>query len=570
MPTARPRPSTRELLGGRWAISLRGWLIFSALLLIGGPLGVLSQLEMPPRAVVTLTLASWFLVSVLYLAADLTVFRQRRTRPVPVAWLIAVGASAGLARGAIALAVPESREVLGEGWSGVATAAAYFVPSTVLMTGLITYLIAITDWYATERERLLRFEIDAEAARLRAVGALNAARAVITTRIQNSLEEQLSALERAANVDSADTRLSDTLLDAAAGYIRPESHRLWQERDGVPRRSSLGDLERASLAAPLPIVLPYVLWAVVVVPAAAVHLGGATRIAGALAVLAAMAVLYPLGSAAIRRYAPAPQYLRARLLSLAVMIPAALVGPTVAAALDAEATSTLERVVPVAVIVALTIAVSWAQAALRLADSRLHTLRDHAEEAEFERLALEAATEQMQRELALYLHGTVQAGLVAAAYSLQDAAQRGDEVALERAIADARATAAQVSAHPSKPFSADLAAKRAEIDDTWLGMLALRWSVPTTALDATLVERIGNVVQECLANASIHGAATEATVRIAPDVEHIILEVIDNGLGPGDGKPGLGSAVLNEATHGQWTIAAVPTGGAQVRAILPR
>lgn len=107
MPTARPRPSTRELLGGRWAVSLRGWLIFSALLLIGGPLGVLSQLEMPPRAVVTLTLASWFLVSVLYVAADLTVFRQRRTRPVPVVWLIALGASAGLARGAIALAVPE-------------------------------------------------------------------------------------------------------------------------------------------------------------------------------------------------------------------------------------------------------------------------------------------------------------------------------------------------------------------------------------------------------------------------------------------------------------------------------
>ena len=549
---------------------MRGWLIFSALLLIGGPLGVLSQLEMTPRAVVTLTIASWFLASVLYLAADLTVFRQRRTRPVPVAWLIALGALAGMARGAIALAVPESREVLGEGWSGVATAAAYFVPSTVLMTGLITYLIAITDWYATERARLLRFEIDAEAARLRAVGALNAARAVITTRIQNSLEEQLSALERAANVDSADARLSDTLLDAAAGYVRPESHRLWQARDDVPRRSSLGDLERASLAAPLPIVLPYVLWAAVVVPAAAVHLGGATRIAGALAVLAAMAMLYPLGSAAIRRYAPAPQYLRARLLSLAVMIPAALVGPIVSAALGSDATWTLERIVPVAVIVALTIVVSWAQAALRLADSRLHTLRDHAEEAEFERLALEAATEQMQRELALYLHGTVQAGLVAAAYSLQDAAQRGDEVALERAIADARVTAARVSAHPSKAFNADLAAKRAEIDDTWLGMLTLRWSLPTADLDAPLVERIGNVVQECLANASIHGAASEATVRIATDVEHVILEVIDNGLGPGDGKPGLGSAVLNEATHGEWTITAVPTGGAHVRAILPR
>jgi two-component system sensor histidine kinase DesK len=564
----QPHPSARALLGGRWAVSLRGGLIFSALLLIGGSVGALSQLEMPPRAVVTLALISWLVISVLYLAADLTVFRQRRTRPVPVAWLIALGASAGLARGAIALALPESRAVLGDGWSGVATAAAYFVPPTVLMTVLITYLIAITDWYATERARLLLFEIDAEAARLRAVGALNAARAVITTRIQNSLEEQLSALERAANVANPAARLSDILLDAAAGYVRPESHRLWQERDGMPRRSSLGDLERASLAAPLPIVLPYVMWATVVVPAAAVHLGGATRLAGALAVLAAMAVLYPLGSAAIRRYAPAPHYLRARLLSLVVMIPAALIGPIVAAALGLDATSTLERVVPVAVIVALTIAVSWAQAALRLADTRLHTLRNHAEEAEFERLALEAATEQMQRDLALYLHGTVQAGLVASAYAIQDAAARGDKIALEQAIDGARAAAARVDEH-TPAVTRDLAAVRAAIDETWGGVLAVRWILPDSELSATVVDRLGKVARECLANASIHGAASEVTVRIVVDVEQVIVEITDNGRGLGDGSPGLGSAVLNEATGGQWTIASVPTGGAQVRAVVP-
>jgi two-component system sensor histidine kinase DesK len=564
----QPHPSARALLGGRWAVSLRGGLIFSALLLIGGSVGALSQLEMPPRAVVTLALISWLVISVLYLAADLTVFRQRRTRPVPVAWLIALGASAGLARGAIALALPESRAVLGDGWSGVATAAAYFVPPTVLMTVLITYLIAITDWYATERARLLLFEIDAEAARLRAVGALNAARAVITTRIQNSLEEQLSALERAANVANPAARLSDIQLDAAAGYVRPESHRLWQERDGMPRRSSLGDLERASLAAPLPIVLPYVMWATVVVPAAAVHLGGATRLAGALAVLAAMAVLYPLGSAAIRRYAPAPHYLRARLLSLVVMIPAALIGPIVAAALGLDATSTLERVVPVAVIVALTIAVSWAQAALRLADTRLHTLRNHAEEAEFERLALEAATEQMQRDLALYLHGTVQAGLVASAYAIQDAAARGDKIALEQAIDGARAAAARVDEH-TPAVTRDLAAVRAAIDETWGGVLAVRWILPDSELSATVVDRLGKVARECLANASIHGAASEVTVRIVVDVEQVIVEITDNGRGLGDGSPGLGSAVLNEATGGQWTIASVPTGGAQVRAVVP-
>jgi len=77
------------------------------------------------------------------------------------------------------------------------------------------------------------------------------------------------------------------------------------------------------------------------------------------------------------------------------------------------------------------------------------------------------------------------------------------------------------------------------------------------------------VLQECLANATIHGAATEATVRILVEDNDVIVEVTDDGIGVGGGKPGLGSAVLNEATGGQWSIASVPSGGAQVRAVVP-
>jgi len=46
----------------------------------------------------------------------------------------------------------------------------------------------------------------------------------------------------------------------------------------------------------------------------------------------------------------------------------------------------------------------------------------------------------------------------------------------------------------------------------------------------------------------------------------VVVEVADNGTGLGEGAPGLGSAVLTEATGGSWTIAPAPTGGAEVRA----
>jgi hypothetical protein len=48
----------------------------------------------------------------------------------------------------------------------------------------------------------------------------------------------------------------------------------------------------------------------------------------------------------------------------------------------------------------------------------------------------------------------------------------------------------------------------------------------------------------------------------------LIVEITDIGRGLGTGKPGLGSAILTEATRGQWSIASVPDGGAQVRAVV--
>ena len=569
MPSTSSRPSARELLGGRWAISLRGWLIFSVVLALGS-LTLKVQLGLPLRAVGLLTLLVWPVTTLLYAGAGLTVFRNRRTAPVNVAWLIVLGVTIAAARAAIAFALPEVRAVVGGGWLGLLTLMLCLVPPLVLVGVLITYIIALLDWYASERMRLLRFEVDAEAARLRAVGALNAARAVITTRIQTALEDQLSDLERAAKVDGADARLSDALLDTAAGYVRPESHRLWQERDPTLRRGTIRDVERASLADPLPIALPYALWAIVVLPPAALHfISFRWLLASVILELVAMVVLYPLGRAAVRRYAPAPHSVRARLIALAFMVVAGLTAPAVAVALGIqESPRPLQLVWPLGVVLA-TILVSWARAVVRTEDARLQSLRSHAEEAEFERLALEAATEQMQRELALYLHGTVQAGLVASAYTIQDAVNRGDAQALEAAIADARFAISQVGEPGQRTDATDLATLAQQHDAKWRGLIAITWRLPSDPIAAEALHRIGNVIQECLANASIHGAASEATVRIVVESACVIVEITDNGSGLGDGKPGLGSAVLNEATHSRWSIASVPTGGAQVRAVVP-
>ena len=45
-----------------------------------------------------------------------------------------------------------------------------------------------------------------------------------------------------------------------------------------------------------------------------------------------------------------------------------------------------------------------------------------------------------------------------------------------------------------------------------------------------------------------------------------VLVVTDDGSGPGGGAPGLGSAIIAQATRGRWTLVAGDEGGAVVRA----
>ena len=568
MPATQPPPSTRDLLGGRWAISLRGWLIGSVLVLVAPLLSLRALPHTTPGELLQLVVAQWLMVSVLMLAGHLTVFRRRRIAPVAIGWVLGFAVVLGLGRVAAVCLVQRAQPSPPLTAMDLLHVAIAIVPATIVIFLVIIYLLAIEDWYATERERLLRFEVDAEAARLRALGALDATRAVVTARIREDLESQLAGLDAA--VDER-LQLSDTVLDAAAGYVRPESHALWSQREASSRRSSFRELERASLADPLPLLLPFALWTVSAMPFAVIRTDISRTALTVVAVLVGMLIAYPLGRRAIRRFAPAPCFARARVLALVTMLIAGL--PTLALnrfnARFETINGLLLAVVSMAMIVVFTIIVSWTRAGLRVQGERLRDLRSQAEEAEFQRLALEAATEQMQRDLALYLHGTVQAGLVASAYAIQDAAVRGDEVALEHAIADARAAAARVGEQAPVPVERDLPLVRAAIDETWQGMLEIRWSLPDAELDATVVDQVGNVVRECLANASIHGAASEATVRILLDADGVLVEITDNGSGVGDGAPGLGSAVLNEATGGQWTIASVRAGGAQVRAVVP-
>jgi hypothetical protein len=214
--------------------------------------------------VIVITMATWIVVAVIFLCAHLTVFRNRRLTPVAIGWAIGLPLLASVARSTLVYAFVRLQPGASPTTIDLLTIFVSPLSSTIILWLLITYLVASSDWYASERERLLRFELDAAGARLRAIGALDATRAVITSRIRRNLETELAVLADPSPSDEA--HLSDVLLEAASGYVRPESHQLWPTRPTTTRRSMLGEIERTSLAAPLPLLVPYALSVGIILP----------------------------------------------------------------------------------------------------------------------------------------------------------------------------------------------------------------------------------------------------------------------------------------------------------------
>jgi anti-sigma regulatory factor (Ser/Thr protein kinase) len=82
---------------------------------------------------------------------------------------------------------------------------------------------------------------------------------------------------------------------------------------------------------------------------------------------------------------------------------------------------------------------------------------------------------------------------------------------------------------------------------------------------------IERVIEEGVTNAVRHGSATEIVIDIQPDGSNIAVVVTDNGTGPGDGAPGLGSTHLDEITDSQWSLKAALGGvGSSLTALVTR
>jgi len=153
-------------------------------------------------------------------------------------------------------------------------------------------------------------------------------------------------------------------------------------------------------------------------------------------------------------------------------------------------------------------------------------------------------------DLARYLHGELQAGLIAASLLLQRASDTGDTDLSRHALRSAADILRQDHARVSQSRISSPQARLEKISAGWRGIAEVRiylhW---IDALETSALNDVISLIDEGVSNAIRHAKASTIAVsgsRLGADVH---LEIVSNGSGMTEQTPGLGTKLFNELTN---------------------
>jgi two-component sensor histidine kinase len=168
------------------------------------------------------------------------------------------------------------------------------------------------------------------------------------------------------------------------------------------------------------------------------------------------------------------------------------------------------------------------------------------------------------RDFANYLHGQVQNKLLAIALGLEKGTATKEE--LSGALSAVESVLESMGSEYELMNTSDLEAAMLRLKSQWLGFVDLGWQVDSSVHAAPERDRtlLIQVVEEALANSVRHGLAKNISVVMRNQGGHSTVEVTDDGLGPRDGKPGLGTSLFRNVSDGNWSLQQQPNGGSKL------
>lgn len=552
-------PSWKVRAGGKWTVSWQE-------LAISGPLALISIVVLNSNGVSSAQdLPRWLLVALFSLGVvcvwvavnHFTVLRNRATTTVNLSIVIGGAFVTGaIFGGAMALSIafldlptdrsPLSRVVITAifmAWWGVA----------------ISLILDARERIALLRQSAILDALALEGARLQEGAIVDDLRAQVAASVGVTLNRSRERLERAIQQQgdllsvARWPRIAEELRSTAAESIRPLSRDLWNAAKGTEYRPRVWALipfiVKNQPFRPLVVALLYVLsTGLQTVTESGLRAGGQIV---ALALIMIVAIMV-IANQAMRRY---PNHHGVIYLSALVMLQIGvfLDGP-VREALGLAPVALSQLLAGVVLGCALVLITS-AFGAFRKMD--LEAILAVQRDVDIELVASVARSHRLAevlRQASVAVHGSVQGRLLASAAAVDQAARSADAVQFARAIDQARMVL--VSTWLSEEEDVNLGAVVERKCALWRGLSDITVDIDETAsvIRGEAAVRAGHVVEEAISNALRHSSATALLISVEDASDALHITVIDNGIGTVTKIRGLGSALFDSVSGGEWSL----------------
>lgn len=176
--------------------------------------------------------------------------------------------------------------------------------------------------------------------------------------------------------------------------------------------------------------------------------------------------------------------------------------------------------------------------------------------------SIEQLTLRFSKDLAKYLHGNLQSRLMAAAFAIETAGANSNDVEIDTQLEIARQALARPFDHYFEIAATSFTADIRNLADSWSALLftSLVFAGSDDQFSETECQAALLCIEEGLANALHHGHASEVAISVTTTKAMHVVSLIDNGIGPRDGTPGLGSSLFNSIAGSNWSLSNGPEG----------
>lgn len=553
-------------VGGRWAISWKIAFYFLPFLIFIVPIseGAFTSWWAFWR---------WSFVSVLslipllaiFLLADVTIFKDRERNPVPAQYVFLLGFCLGLVRGVTTGSLAVSMNLLTldalSNFTYVIIRGVNAGLLGMLALPLISLIASSIEAYQDDRNALIADRMLHQSQKSESMAVIRSLRSSMTRKVDENLlavikDSQEYFDEKGRSLEKNWELMSVKLRKAALDTIRPFSHQLHRQGEEKVYRVRSIELIRY-ISSVIKIEIPWVILGYLILNFRFIFENSPINLA-IFNLLTRIFLIY-LGLLLIKSLKQSGQIrsLGSYLPTLFIFV--ALFGLAIRelnVIFQLQITSGPAYIIDSALLFFLILIVGFVSSFFYGQHAESEFLERQLSAEQLEAMLLKREEDRLSRELAKYLHGTIQSRLMASAMALEKAGRKGDKRALEKELAQAyeslRVPSAAYFAAPEANFKAEIV----KVISKWNDLLKIKVRIDKNIgdIEGSKSQEIANAINEAISNSFRHGQALNVSLKIEKLKSEIWVEVLDDGNGPMGGKGGLGKEWFDAIAGGNWSL----------------